>query len=380
MKNPEISVIVPVYNAEKYLKKCINSILGQTFQDYELILIDDGSTDKSSKICDEFSRNDERIKVIHKENEGLVYARNEGINISRGQYIAFVDADDWIEIGYLSTMIKKINKSGADIIATGCLKETENEIEKKKNNIPSGIYEGDDLKFLYKKMLYFEGFYEFGILQYMWNKLFRRKILVENGMNIDPEIYDGEDVARLYPCILAAKKIQLTDDCLYHYIIHKDSMTGTRKIDFYKNISKLYLYLNQEFQKSLLYNELLVQLNQYFKRMAWLGMPTGITGENRYLFPFGRIPKGANIILYAAGMVGRSYYRQINETKYCNIVAWIDKNCQIENKEMLNIKFPEELNKCDFDYVVIAVKQKKIVNEIINLLKDLNVKQEKIIW
>lgn len=94
---PKISIIVPVYNVEKYLRKCIDSILNQTFKDFELILIDDGSTDESGKICDEYNLKDNRIKVIHKENGGLSSARNAGLDIAQGEYIGFVDSDDWIE-------------------------------------------------------------------------------------------------------------------------------------------------------------------------------------------------------------------------------------------------------------------------------------------
>ena len=93
--NPEISIIVPVYNVEKYLKRCIDSILNQSFTDFELILVDDGSTDNSGEIIDEYAIKDERIKVIHKENGGLSSARNVGIEYSKGNYIAFVDSDDW---------------------------------------------------------------------------------------------------------------------------------------------------------------------------------------------------------------------------------------------------------------------------------------------
>lgn len=124
--NDLISIIVPVYNVEKYLNKCIDSIINQTYKNIEIILVDDGSTDNSGKICDEYLLRDSRIKVIHKNNGGLSSARNEGINISSGEYIGFVDSDDWVEPNMYEEMYKKILYSNADIVDCGYWKEYEN--------------------------------------------------------------------------------------------------------------------------------------------------------------------------------------------------------------------------------------------------------------
>ena len=109
-KNPKISIIVPVYNAEQYLRRCIDSILNQSFTDFELILIDDGSKDKSSDICDEYAAKDSRIKVYHKENGGVSSARNLGLDNANGEWIAFVDSDDFIKEDYLKHMAILISK------------------------------------------------------------------------------------------------------------------------------------------------------------------------------------------------------------------------------------------------------------------------------
>ena len=117
--NPEISIIVPVYNVEKYLKRCIDSILNQSFTNFELILVDDGSTDNSGKIIDEYAIKDERIKVIHKENGGQGSARNRGLDIAKGNYIGFVDSDDWIHKDMYKCMYKIINEDNTDIVQVG---------------------------------------------------------------------------------------------------------------------------------------------------------------------------------------------------------------------------------------------------------------------
>ena len=115
---PVISVIVPVYNTEKYLSRCIDSILTQTFTDLELLLVDDGSTDKSGIICDEYALKDSRVRVFHKENGGVSFARNLGVQEARGNWIAFVDADDWILETYLANFVNNIKKDTQLIVAT----------------------------------------------------------------------------------------------------------------------------------------------------------------------------------------------------------------------------------------------------------------------
>ena len=104
MNNPAISIIIPVYNAENYLRRCIDSVLSQSFTDFELILVDDGSKDKSPQICDEYASQDTRVRVIHKANGGVSAARNDGLDIAKGEYITFIDSDDWVERDYLSTL------------------------------------------------------------------------------------------------------------------------------------------------------------------------------------------------------------------------------------------------------------------------------------
>ena len=117
MKNrPIISIIVPVYNVESYLERCINSILNQTFKNFELILVDDGSTDKSGEICDSFAGYDKRIRVIHKKNGGLSSARNVGLDVSIGKYIGFVDSDDWIDEFMYEKLYRNMIKTKSDIV------------------------------------------------------------------------------------------------------------------------------------------------------------------------------------------------------------------------------------------------------------------------
>ena len=134
-----ISIIVPVYNVELYLNECINSIRNQTYKNLEIILIDDGSTDNSGKICDEYAKIDSRIVVIHKENKGVTSARKVGVEIANGKYIGFVDSDDYIDKEMYKNMLKKILETDADFIDCGCIRFSDS------NNIyyPKNFYRSD---------------------------------------------------------------------------------------------------------------------------------------------------------------------------------------------------------------------------------------------
>ena len=118
-KEPLISVIVPVYNVERYLKKCVDSIVAQTYRNLEIILVDDGSTDRSGEICDELSRTDDRIRVIHKENGGLSSARNAGLDVMSGEFVSFIDSDDFISEDYIKCLHKRISEDGSDMVISG---------------------------------------------------------------------------------------------------------------------------------------------------------------------------------------------------------------------------------------------------------------------
>ena len=121
----KISIIVPVYQAEKYISKCIESIVNQTYKNLEIILIDDGSTDRSGEICDEYGKKDNRIVVVHNKNKGVSVARNCGLDIATGDYITFVDSDDYIDLQMYSEMMKVVEKYSCDVVMCDCIKEFE---------------------------------------------------------------------------------------------------------------------------------------------------------------------------------------------------------------------------------------------------------------
>lgn len=377
----KVSVIVPVFNAEKYIETCLDSVLGQTYGDFEVVVVDDGSTDRSGILCDRFMEQDGRVKVLHKKNEGLISARITGIMAADGDYIAFVDADDWMDKDFLETGTGRMEQEAADVVIMGCVMESGICPETVQNRIGAGVYDSQALSVeVYPQMLHYQGFYEFGIQPYIWNKIYKRQMLQSCYDNIDTKIYDGEDAAVVYPYLLKSQKVVITKDAKYHYRIHGESMTANRKADYYENTARLYLHLAKKFQESGYSQCMMPQLDQYMRMMIWQGKPDGFIQSMKFIFPFKEIPKGASIILYGAGYVGQMFHHQILLSEYCNIAAWVDKAYQREELRQLGVVGMEALCMEIYDYVVLAVQDRGMAAEITEHLVSYGVCRDKIIF
>ena len=216
--NPKISVIVPVYNVEKYLCSGIDSILAQTFTDFELLLIDDGSRDKSGEICDEYANKDCRVKVFHKENGGVSSARNLGIDESKGEYLFFVDSDDIISSFYIEMFVNYIKKN--DSVCVVC--KYTNRLSLLKNQI-------DSIKT--KEMTSSEFLDEIWISEgkldgYLWNKMFKRKILIDLNIRFDEKVSIWEDMLFVVEYFVNISTVVFADAVLYYY---RDTMNSAVK-------------------------------------------------------------------------------------------------------------------------------------------------------
>ena len=239
-KNPLISVIIPIYNVEQFLSDCLDTVLWQTYKNLEIILVDDGSQDNSGQICDDFASRDNRIKVIHKKNGGVSSARNTGIDISTGEYIAFIDPDDCITKDYFSTHISTIKSEQADTSAV-LVQEMIDFIDIKSamiiNPSPATNFEIkteiESLNCILDKNRPWVG--------YCWNKVFSASIIKDNKLYFDEGISMNED--SLFNCnyLLHASKVALIDARKYIYRIHKQSVT--RKMTIKSYLSKLNAYI-----------------------------------------------------------------------------------------------------------------------------------------
>ncbi len=219
-----ISVIVPVYGAEAFLDKCVKSILNQTYQNLEIILVDDGSKDRSGQMCDEYSMQDSRIKVIHKENGGLMSAWMAGVGISTGSYLFFVDSDDWIEAPMISEMAVHIS-GGNEIICSNCLIEhTDGRLVPVYHGAAPGDYKGEELEKTIKENIL--GNENRIITMSRCMKLTKRNLIVDNLGYCDTRIRMAEDVNIMLPAMLDAERIVVMEGAAYyHYYANDESMT-----------------------------------------------------------------------------------------------------------------------------------------------------------
>lgn len=205
-----VSIIVPIYNADKYLKRCILSIINQTYRNIELLLIDDGSTDNSAKICDSFAQKDPRIKVIHTHNNGISHARNLGLRYAKGNYFSFVDADDYVDETYIEQLLNKLEQKKVDIVYCSAIIEDE-------NNQLLGI-EHPSSKVIKANNYDWCSPWAHTVVR---GAIYPEKII--KNLYFDEKLYVGEDTYFFACCVKRAKKVFCLEDRLYHYIKYSKS-------------------------------------------------------------------------------------------------------------------------------------------------------------
>lgn len=367
--NPIISVIVPVYNVESYIERCIESIVNQTYKNLEIILVDDGSTDASVKICDEYAKNDSRIRVVHKQNGGLVSARKTGIAEASGIYAAYVDGDDWIESNMYAELIKKIGT--ADVIISGVNRDYNTHSVCEVNKIPQGVYEGEHLNEIYSRMIYNGKFFERGIQPHIHNILFRKNILLKNQMDVPNEINVGEDAACLYPLLLDVKKIVLVNDSYYHYVMRENSIMGVNDGNELDRYRIMYKYLKSKFEMYLEYKkDLFVQLKYLMVYTLLLKEISLLQSKENPIFPYRNIGLYSKVIVYGKGRFGKEFVDYFRNRNLLNILLWVESD-EIEDcrKYILNEKY---------DYIIIAVLVKEMADHIKYNLENMGVDLKKI--
>lgn len=223
---PLVSVIVPIYNVVDYLEQCILSITNQSYYDMQIILVDDGSTDGSEDICDRYELLDDRIEVIHKLNSGVSDARNYGLNCARGDYIAFVDSDDWVEPDMISVMVSEMN-SDVDLVVAGFYVERTN--ERVIGNAMANLYKNGE-KVLCDSRRALGILLEDKMDNFLWNKMYKKE-LFQNGNLRFPKSMTFEDVAIMHKIFMQAKNVCFINVPVYHYNIRKNGITGQQSVN-----------------------------------------------------------------------------------------------------------------------------------------------------
>lgn len=217
MEKDLISIIIPVYNTEKYIRRCLDSILAQTYKNYELLLIDDGSEDASGCICDEYALKDDRIKVIHQENEGSATARNRGLEIAKGEFIGFIDSDDYVETDFYETLHELISETQADVSMVSY------------NFVKDGVYAqkttSGTKNVVTRKKAVMQLLYDDVFQNFVWNKLYRTRLFTDIRFPYGV-IYD--DINIMYKIFKKMNKIAYLDVPKYYYFFNDNGMTNTK--------------------------------------------------------------------------------------------------------------------------------------------------------
>ncbi len=270
---PKISIIIPVYNVEKYLPMCLDSVCYQSFKDIEIICVNDGSSDNSLAVLHAYKRRDKRIIIIDKENEGSGVARNTGLKIARGEYVYFVDSDDWLEQDVLLKAYKKAQDENADIVIFGgysCYVKDNGKFDRK-----SGGYSADKLPKKYLDKVFSADDIKKDVFKFpstAWTKLYKRSFLNENNI-LFQEIKVGQDQLPFFHSMITAKRIVLLPENLYCY--RKNRTGAVTAVKKKKNFSPIYVfYAVEELLKNTgkLEDYKNIFINRYFsKATSWLG-------------------------------------------------------------------------------------------------------------
>ena len=373
-----ISIIVPIYNVEQYIQECIESIQKQTYQNIQIILVNDGSTDLSGEICNRYAESDDRIKVIHQQNQGLVLARKKGLKAATGDYIGFVDGDDYIAPDMFEKLLCEIQISNSDFVHSGFM----------SNGRKSATIEKKTLEFSgYKEK---EDFIRIAILgrrRYItpsiWSKLFKAEFIQSCYEEVPDEAQYGEDVINLCICLMKCNKITILNEAYYYYRIREGSITRKKEFKNLKDSFKCYEYVYDVLKRYGCSEELknVIIINAYNNILNKLIECSADEFQMaRYYYPQVDLLQGKRVVIYGAGAVGKDYYAQICRYTDCEVVAWVDTDSEKYSYPYIKIYGTSILNKIKFDVLVIAVKNEETAKQIHNQLLDYGISPDKIFW
>ncbi len=278
MSQPKVSIIVPVYNVEKYLERCVNSLKNQTLADIEIILVDDSSTDSSLEICNKMATDDSRIKVLHKVNEGAGKARNEALKVATGEYIGFVDSDDFVEKEMFEVLYKKAQKYSSDLVMSGVLFVDGNMFSEKGECIRKTYFDKDthfETEESLKKL-------RMGIVgatpddcddskygMSIWKNLFRKEIITEKNITFQSEREMlSEDALFMIDYISCIKKATGINEAFYNYCRNEDSISKSYKKDRFEKSLVFVNEVEKRFQKDIKPQEYRVYIDRFWQAMC----------------------------------------------------------------------------------------------------------------
>lgn len=355
----EFSVIIPVYNAREYLQECLESVIKQTYVDFELIIIDDGSTDGSGELCDDFAEIDDRIKVIHQKNQGSLNARKKGVNNARGKNVIFVDADDWINKNELEIIAKYFKNNDVDMIEFGLWKNYNNGFEVERvSDLKSGKYNRNDLWNAFDGCIDDKTCFVQPIFLSLCTKAIKTSIIRNALHKIDERIVIGEDACVTFALLHEISSMLVIQECLYHYRennksrLHDDNKDKENYNLFRKQLSML----QEEYQEP-----------QDRKYMNYISLLEACLQEDDYVISKYIIPFIYNkkVVLFGKGVFSKFLQR-------------ICKSNDIKIKGVIDSEDIQRIGELDFDIVFIAITISSFVDKARNTLIEHGVHKNKI--
>lgn len=349
----KVSVIIPVYNAMPFFESCLKSVLAQTYEKTEIIIVDDGSDDGSQILCDEYRKTDARIHVIHKKREGLVTARKTGMEQATGDYFVFADADDEIDRDEIELLCMRARETKPDVVLFGLKEESETGNVVRSNVCGEGEYDRDAIhRKILPCMICSGDFFHFGVLPNLVCKFVKRDFYNRILVNVSPDVTFGEDADFSYQIISQASSVCVSDIHPYHYKKRVGTMV-------WKGVSKEALrHLENDlkgcFLKAGVYDCMKNQLDTYMTYVKLLKAPSEVIDFAQF--------DGRNLALYGAGGFGQAVYGRNSN----RITMWVDRDYKKYSAKGLNVESEQELirQRDRYDVIFIAVLQVKVCEEI----------------
>lgn len=378
-----ISIVVPVYGVEDYVGQCIDSLLSQTHRNIEIILVDDGSTDRSGEICDSYAALDRRLRVIHKANGGLVSARKAGVAAATGEYLGFVDGDDWVGDDFFEFLYEHAASASADLVISGHIREFLGKLEVIPPRSAVGLYDRECIvETVLPTAIYNGVFFQHGVSTYVWNKLFRRREAARLVQDIDEDIVMGEDAALTYPYLASSNRLVVCGPGKYFYRQRSNSIVkSVQNIQReYYQLSALFRYLKRKFE-GLPYSEAIFdQLRYYFYAQVLIrsGAVVGAPGGGDRLIAFPGLSAAQRVVVYSSGSFGQHVVGAIRRLDGIELAGWIDDDDRESQRSGLPVSSLNAISSLKFDCVLIAAIDSEYSESLARRLEDMGIERAKI--
>lgn len=380
----KVSVVIPVYNTAEYLPECLESVINQTLKEIEIICIDDGSTDESPSILAEYASRDGRIKIIHKQNGGLVSARKVGVLAANGAYVAYVDSDDWIEADMYEQLFRLAVQYGVDMVTCGFFLEG-NYTTTYMDTVSQGLYNEESMRQLRNNAIYYLDKRSSGLKASLCYKLFKTKLIQNSQCKIPDEITMAEDKMCLLTALLDCSSVYVYHRPFYHYRIRTNSIVHTGSEEYLLKVYAVYRYLKGLYQHKLFTKDMRKQSEIYITELLYKGINTLLGFENKNLLwvdPYwlDKIPMNTSVILYGAGELGEKYRKQLKSRSDIQYITCIDFAYERLNSTTFPVEPPDAVSNYEYDYIIITIKNPKKAQAVRQELAELGIAGEKILW